>query len=243
MRIIPAIDILDGRVVRLRQGDYNAVTVYHEDPVAFATQLREQGIRELHVIDLGGAKLGKPCAEKELRAIAALGLELQVGGGIRSVESAKRYLDAGVMRLILSSAPIKDVELWAKLLCVCGPEQLMLSLDVAGARVRVNGWMEDSGLTLEEAINRVGADQLKQLIVTDTERDGVLAGVNSHLYAGLAARYPQIQLYAAGGIDGPSALQQLASAGLTGAIVGRAFYERPEWLHATSDDLAGELLC
>src|SRR5579872_7277274 len=174
MLVLPAIDLLDGKVVRLFQGDYEKQTAYHTNPVAVARAFAARGYPFLHLIDLGGAKAGSPQALKEIQAILSLGLLVQIGGGIRSFEQAFEYLSMGVKRIILGTAAITNPRLIDSLLQTFPADAVMVSLDVRKGKVAIRGWREDSSLSIEEAIEQLKG--VEQIIVTDIERDGTLQG-------------------------------------------------------------------
>ena len=222
IKLIPAIDILQGKVVRLLKGDYNKVTEYSEHPLNVARQFHHLGYKHLHVINLNGAKDGHSSIEEILKNIIDIGLSVQIGGGIRSIETAEKYITAGVDKLIVSTTVHLDQTFFKKLRETFGPDKIIVSLDVVGGYVAIEGWKKTLNITVKQAIERLNP---KNIIITDISRDGTLSGIDVMMYQDLASQYQEIKIQAAGGISSMEAIQQLEKAGIKGAIVGRAFYE------------------
>ncbi len=222
IKLIPAIDILQGKVVRLLKGDYNKVTEYSEHPLNVARQFHHLGYKHLHVINLNGAKDGHSSIEEILKNIIDIGLSVQIGGGIRSIETAEKYITAGVDKLIVSTAVLLDQTFFKKLRKTFGQDKIIVSLDVVGGYVAIEGWKKTLNITVKQAIERLNP---KNIIITDISRDGTLSGIDVMMYQDLASQYQEIKIQAAGGISSMEAIQQLEKAGIKGAIVGRAFYE------------------
>lgn len=229
MRIIPAIDILQGSVVRLYQGDYEAVSHYAKNPLQAALEIHEMGFKELHLIDLQGAKEGRPFIADLVGQISSLGLQVQVGGGIRTLETAQKYLASGAKRLITGTKALNDPLFLEEIIGKCRQESIMVSLDVKHGKVALNGWTETSNESPFAVIERLAALKLKHLIVTDVSKDGTLSGIDPELYRSIAHAYPELILYAAGGITTIENIHALEAAGVSGAIIGRAFYELPQF--------------
>ena len=222
MKILPAIDLLDNRVVRLLQGDYDKVTEYSKDPLSVAKEIRAMGFEDLHVVDLGGAKKGVPTAMESIRSFLDLGFELQVGGGIRSLETAEQYLGAGAQRVIVSTKALQNPSFFASLCRRYGSSRIMLSLDLRDGEIAVNGWQETMDRSLDSLLNEL---KVEELIVTDISRDGMLDGVHLDLYQNLIHDYPSIRITAAGGVSSMEVVRDLEGIGIHAAVVGRAFYE------------------
>lgn len=225
--VVPAIDLLDGRVVRLLRGRYEESTAYDRDPADAARRFADAGTPVLHVVDLDGAKEGAPVnlAAVERIAAAAPGATLQLGGGIRSLPHARAALAAGVDAVIVGSRAAVDPTWVGELVDALGAAGVIGSLDLRGEEIAVEGWTRkvEDGPTPREIVRAWSAAGLRRAVVTDTERDGTLTGVRS----GVAARFADrgLLLAAAGGVTGPDDLDRLAAAGLDAAIVGRALYE------------------
>lgn len=228
MIIFPAVDIQNGKAVRLRQGRADDSTVFSPDPVAAARHWQEQGARWLHVVDLDGAFDGLPRSRDLVRDIcAALDIPVQLGGGIRSEAIARAYLDAGVQRLIIGTLALEQPDAFAAL-CRTFPGRIGVSLDAEGGRLKTKGWVADAGLTVDDVLPRLTGDGAAFIIYTDIERDGMQTGVNVPALTHLAT-VSSVPVIAAGGVATLADVQALyplsKNARLEGAISGRALYE------------------
>lgn len=221
---IPAIDIIDYRVVRLRQGDYDKMTTYDVSPFELGRSIADQGFSHLHIIDLEGARRGKNSLLPQIRKFAELGLTLQVGGGIRTTEEALSLVEAGASRVIVSTGALNNPEFFPALMKAIGAHRTVLSLDVRNGTVATHGWFKDTGLTPLECLKKLPG--LLNLIVTDISRDGTLStDVNTSLYASISEAFQAIHLIAAGGISSIESIVKLEEAGCDACIVGKSFYE------------------
>lgn len=231
MKVIPAIDLRGGRCVRLLQGEFDAETRYHHDPVELALEYQSLGCTDLHVVDLDGARTGDPANLAIIRAIAAAtDMAVQVGGGIRDFERLARLLEDGVARVVLGSLAVNGPETVAGWLREAGPDRLVVALDVrldmAGVpRVTSHGWTRDSRLTLWQAVERFTEPPLRHVLCTDISRDGALSGPNLALYEEFTARFPDIALQASGGVRDMGDIDALARIGAAAAITGKALLE------------------
>lgn len=226
IEIIPAIDIIDGKCVRLSQGDYGQKTVYSTTPLEMARLYAEHGVKRLHLVDLDGAKASHPCNLTSLREIASEKLlAIEWGGGIKSREHLDEVFKAGADYAIIGSLAVKQPELMEEWLKEFGGEKIILGADLRDGKVSVNGWLEDSELTIDDIISRFIPFGLKEAIVTDISKDGMLAGPNVELYKGLQNRFPEITFTVSGGISGIDDIRSLNSLGLPRVIVGKAIYE------------------
>lgn len=229
MLIIPAIDLKDGHCVRLRQGRMDDATVFSEDPGAMARHWRDLGARRLHLVDLNGAFAGKPRNEPAIKAIVeALGDEvpIQLGGGIRDLETVERYLDDGITYVIIGSAAVRTPGFLHEA-CNAFPGHIMVGLDARDGKVAVDGWSKVTGHDVIDLARRFQDYGVEAVIYTDIGRDGMLSGVNVEATVALA-RELIIPVIASGGIqnlDDVKALCQAESEGILGAITGRALYE------------------
>ena len=228
MIIFPAVDIQDGKAVRLRQGRADDSTVFSPDPVAAARHWQEQGARWLHVVDLDGAFDGLPRSRDIVRDIcSALDIPVQLGGGIRSEQIAQAYLDAGVERLIIGTLALEQPEAFAAL-CRRFPGRIGVSLDAEAGRLKTKGWVADAGLSVDDVLPRLLGDGAAFIIYTDIERDGMQTGVNLPALTHLAEA-STVPVIAAGGVATLADVQALyplsRTARLQGAISGRALYE------------------
>lgn len=224
MKIFPAIDLIDGCAVRLQKGDYAQKTIYSAVPADVALQFKDAGAEFLHLVDLNGAKSGDTPNFQTVREIIRVsGLKTEIGGGVRSEETIKRYLDAGVRRVILGTAAVKDPEFLQKMVQTYG-EQIAVGVDMKDGFVAVQGWTELSGKTCDGFCAELSAVGVKTVICTDVSKDGMLGGANMELYRSLSERFP-MDFVASGGVSTLSDIAALRDMGLYGAIIGKAYYE------------------
>ncbi|MCC8465974.1 1-(5-phosphoribosyl)-5-[(5-phosphoribosylamino)methylideneamino]imidazole-4-carboxamide isomerase [Photorhabdus bodei] len=229
--IIPALDLIDGKVVRLHQGDYAQQRNYKHDPLSHFQQYEQQGAKRLHLVDLTGAK--DPSARQIpllRKLLAAVSIPVQVGGGIRTEEDVKTLLDAGASRIVIGSIAIKQPVLVTQWFKRYGAENIVLALDVrindAGMKqIAINGWRENSTVTLEQVIEQYLPCGLKYVLCTDISRDGTLIGSNIELYRAICQCYPQIAFQASGGIGTLNDIASLPASGVAGVIIGRALLD------------------
>jgi phosphoribosylformimino-5-aminoimidazole carboxamide ribotide isomerase len=244
MLIIPAIDLKDGHCVRLRQGLMEDATVFSEDPAAMAVRWVEQGARRLHLVDLNGAFAGKPKNEAAIREIVdtvGMDVPIQLGGGIRDLETIERYLDIGVTYIIIGTAAVK-VPGFLHEACDAFPGHIMVGLDAKGGKVAVDGWSKLTGHDVLDLARRFEGYGVEAIIYTDIGRDGMMSGVNIPATVELA-RELTVPVIASGGItnlDDVRALCAVQGEGITGAITGRAIYEGTLEF-APAQDLADQL--
>lgn len=239
--IYPAIDLKDGACVRLEQGDMGRATIFSEDPAAQATFFQSLGFRSLHLVDLNGAFAGEQVNGRAVNAILrATDLEVQLGGGIRDLASIESWLKAGVTRIVLGTAAVREPAL-VEAACKAFPGQIAVGIDARAGRVAVQGWAEATDLTAEDLAARFADAGVAAIIYTDIERDGIRAGVNVEATAGLA-RAIDIPVIASGGVGGLADIEALLrqrDAGIVGVIVGRALYDGALDAGAAMDLLAG----
>jgi len=231
VELIPAIDLLGGAVVRLHKGDYDAAKVYSDDPVAQARAFAAAGASRIHVVDLDGARSGEPAHLEVIQSIlGAVSVRVQVGGGIRTRESAERWLEAGAERVVLGTVAVKDPAL-TEALCKAHPGGVVVAIDARGDEVAVEGWREGTDRTVRELAEQVDAWGAAAILYTDIERDGTGHGPaverTAALQEGLRAT-----VIASGGIGGLLHLTQLYEAGVQAAVCGRALYEERFTLEA-----------
>lgn len=223
MLIYPAIDLYGGKAVRLYKGDYAQMTVYSEDPAAVAADFAAQGAGHLHLVDLEGAKTGEtPNLQVIERIIAATSLFTEVGGGIRSMEVIRRYLGAGVKRVILGTAAVTDGAFLQEAVDTFG-ESIAVGVDLKDGEVAIKGWTEVSGLRAEEFLEKLSRLGVKTVICTDISRDGAMMGTNHALYEQIHKRFG-MDLIASGGVSSMDDVRRLAKLGIYGAIIGKAYY-------------------
>ena len=223
--VIPAIDIIDGRCVRLSKGDYASEKVYGE-PLEMAKAFAGAGASRIHLVDLDGAKASSPANLRTLEKIAAEGsLKIEWGGGIKSPEALGQVFDAGANYAIVGSIAATSPELFNEWLKDFGPDRIILGADIKNGKIAVKGWLEESSTGICELIDGFLPYGLKQVICTDISRDGMLCGPALALYRELAARYPSLRFTVSGGISCAADIREVEAAGLPAVIVGKAYYE------------------
>jgi phosphoribosylformimino-5-aminoimidazole carboxamide ribotide isomerase len=231
MIVIPAIDLQDGKCVRLFQGDFSKTTEYSDDPAAIARQFAELNTSVLHVVDLDGARSGTQQNRSIITRIASeTRLAVQLGGGIRSRETLIQWFDAGVTRCVIGSLAVTEPDTVKSWLEEFNADKLVLALDVnidenGTPRLTTHGWTRPSGKSLFDCIDDYRAVGLRHVLCTDVSRDGAMAGPNFELYTDLLARYPNLQLQASGGVRNVGDLLELQRIGVAAAISGRALLE------------------
>ena len=225
MHVIPAIDLLDGQVVRLKKGSYDEVTVYNENPLSEAKKFAGAGFNHIHIVDLNGAREGKFVNLGHIKKIKqATGISIQTGGGIRSYADAQKLIDAGIDRLICSSMAVKNQTDWMNLLRD-HPDRMILGMDLKDGKVAYGGWEKTSDESIDSFLQPMISQGLQYVLCTDISRDGMLQGANVALYKSLQNEFPSLKFIASGGVASVDDLQQLTEAGLYGVVVGRAYYE------------------
>lgn len=228
MILLPAIDLIDGRCVRLRQGDFDTAETYSDDPVAALTAFVGEGATEVHIVDLDGARSGEPRQTAILRKMAgSTTAKLQVAGGLRTADQVGQLVDAGVARAVIGSLALTDPSGFAAILSQFGPDRITLALDVRmdgeTPVVATHGWARDSGRSLAEVLTDFPA--VRHLLVTDIARDGMLDGPNVDLMTQIAAAFPEVELQASGGVSQLGDLDCLRRSGALRAVVGKAIWE------------------
>lgn len=225
IQIIPAIDLIKGRCVRLTRGDYEQKKVYDGVPADVARRYADAGVRRIHLVDLDGAKAGEPCNLKVLESIAkVVDCELEWGGGIGDSKALERVFSAGATHAIVGSVAALEPELfekWQRLY----KGALILGADVRDGLIAVKGWVEQATVTVEELVQRFQPLGLKECIVTDISRDGMLQGPSTALYQRLQQTFPELSFTVSGGVSGMDDIRTLDAAGLKKVIVGKALYE------------------
>lgn len=227
IKIIPAIDIINGHCVRLSQGDYQRITDYSKSPAAMAENFEALGFKRLHVVDLDGARSGKVINIKALKEITSrTNLIVDFGGGIKSEEDLKNVFEAGASAVSIGSIAVSDpdiVSLWADSF---GAEKFIISADVRDNIVRTNGWTKNSGITLNQLISRYRNKNIRRILCTDISRDGMLCGSNIELYQTIMEQFPDCKLIASGGISSLEDIKKLDEAKIPAVVIGKAIYEQ-----------------
>ena len=223
MIILPAIDLLGRKAVRLLKGDYNQVTVYSDSPLEVAEKFKSLGATHIHMVDLDGAKYGTAPNMVIVAEVAEkTGLFIEIGGGIRSMETVKKYIDAGISRVILGTAAICDEDFLKEAVKAYG-EKIAVGADVKDGKIAVKGWLEQSDVTLDEFFLKMQDLGVKNIICTDISRDGAMRGTNLELYRELTAKY-SLDITASGGVSNIEDVKRLREMNLYGAIIGKAYY-------------------
>lgn len=229
MEIIPAIDLLNGSVVRLYKGDFGQVTEYDQDPVALARNYQAAGLSRLHAVDLDGARTGDPVNLPVIAALAATGLSVQAGGGIRTADRLEQLLSAGAERAVIGSVAVQSPDAVCRWINQFGAERVVLAFDVRiedGIPVpQTHGWTRGSDVTLWDLLDRYLATGARDVLCTDIARDGTLEGPNVSLYAECAERYPSVRFIASGGVSRAADLPALAATGMAGVVSGKALLD------------------
>ncbi|GAX06766.1 1-(5-phosphoribosyl)-5-[(5-phosphoribosylamino) methylideneamino] imidazole-4-carboxamide isomerase [Secundilactobacillus pentosiphilus] len=223
MEIIPAIDLRNQQSVRLYQGDFEQTTVISQDPLAQAKQIEAAGLKRLHLVDLDGAKSGRPVNRDLIKQICAeTGLKVEVGGGIRTLAQINGYLTSGVSRVILGSAALTDPKLVQEAVKQFGNDQIVVGIDGKDGKVAISGWLEESDVAMSTLMTSMIAVGVVNFVVTDITKDGTLSGPNVKLLGELQRAFPTTQVIASGGVTTVADLKRLADDGIQSAIVGRA---------------------
>lgn len=226
IEIIPAIDLIDGRCVRLTQGDYAIKNVYEQEPLDMAKMYADCGVRRLHVVDLDGAKAKEPCNLRVLERLAThTSLDIEWGGGIKSEDALRMAIDAGAARVICGSVAVDNRELFASWLQQFGSGRVILGADVRDGKVATHGWLKESQIGVEELVEDFLSSGLTQLICTDISKDGMLMGPNFDLYVALQQRFPAVDVTLSGGISSFADVERADELGIRAAIIGKAIYE------------------
>jgi len=231
MKIIPAIDLKDGKCVRLYKGDFDKSTEYSNDPVEMGRRFSALDVQDLHIVDLDGARSGEQKNHAIVEAIATeTGLDIQLGGGIRNQATVSKWLTCGVSRCVIGSMAINEVSAVAGWLAEFGSDRIVLALDVklnadGTPMLTTHGWTKDVGVSLWDCIDSYMGTGIKHVLCTDVSRDGAKAGPNVALYVETLRRYPELQLQASGGVRNIADLDELRSCGVPAAISGRALLD------------------
>ncbi len=226
MELIPAIDIIEGKCVRLTQGDYNAMTVYNENPLEVAKKFEDTGLTRLHLVDLDGAKAGAVKNWKVLESIAGkTSMIIDFGGGIKTAKDVDIVLECGAQWATVGSIAVKDEELFTLWIRHYGAEKFMLGADVKNEKIAVGGWLETTNIWVYDFIRKYTEKGLQHIFCTDVSKDGLLQGPSVELYKNIITEFPSLKFIASGGVSSMTDLEELSAIGCTGAIIGKAIYE------------------
>lgn len=223
MNIFPAIDLVDGKAVRLFKGDYSQMTVYNENPLEVARDFEKAGAKFIHLVDLEGAKSGEtPNIATVEKIVKNTNLFAEIGGGIRNLETVKKYIDIGIDRVILGTAAVNDEEFLKKAVEIWG-EKIAVGVDIKDGFVAIKGWLEKSQYAAFDFCKKMQDIGVKTLICTDISKDGAMQGTNHGLYRELSEKF-SMQITASGGVSSIEDIKKLRSLDLYGAIIGKAYY-------------------
>lgn len=226
MQIIPAIDIIEGKCVRLTQGDYAQKTIYNENPLEVALQFQDAGLERLHLVDLDGAKAGSVKNWKVLEQLTSkTKMVIDFGGGIKKEEDLQIVFDSGAAYATIGSLAVKEVSKFVSWLQVYGASKFLLGADVKDEKIAVGGWLETTDINILDFIEQYTAVGISQLFCTDVSKDGKLEGPSIALYQKIITQFPDLHFIASGGVSNLTDLVQLKEIGCKGAIVGKAIYE------------------
>lgn len=226
MLIIPAIDIIDGKAVRLTKGDYRQKKIYNDDPLEVAKMFEGAGVQRLHLVDLDGAKQKKIVNQKVLERIASnTDLIIDFGGGVQSDADIKLAFDSGATQVTGGSIAVKNPGLFEDWLNKYGADKIILGADVLNGKIAISGWQEDSSWELDAFLQKYIARSIKYVISTDVSKDGVLEGPAIDLYQEMSANFPDLEIIASGGVSSMDDIHELDKLSLHGVIVGKAIYE------------------
>ncbi|MFC3812977.1 1-(5-phosphoribosyl)-5-[(5-phosphoribosylamino)methylideneamino]imidazole-4-carboxamide isomerase [Lacihabitans lacunae] len=226
IQIIPAIDIIDGKCVRLTQGDYAQKKIYNESPLEVAKEFEAAGIQRLHLVDLDGAKQKKIVNHKVLEAIATqTNLSIDFGGGIQSDEAIKMAFEYGAKQVTGGSIAVKNPEMFMNWLETFGSEKIILGADAKNEKIAISGWEEDTDVSVFDFLEKYIAKGIKYTISTDVAKDGLLEGPSFDLYSQMQNKFPELHIIASGGVSVMADIEKLNDANIYGVIVGKAIYE------------------
>ena len=226
MEIIPAIDIIDGKCVRLTHGDYDRKKIYNEHPLEVAQAFEDAGLQRLHLVDLDGARAGTVRNWKVLETLAAkTALRMDFGGGIQSEKDLQIIFDSGAELATIGSMAVKQPEVFARWLINFGPEKFFLGADVRNEKITISGWTEQTTIWIYDFIEQYRALGIRQLFCTDVSKDGALEGPATELYQNITEKFPQLHFVASGGVRSIADVHALEEAGCGGVIIGKAIYE------------------
>lgn len=226
MFVIPAIDIIEGKCVRLTKGDYNQKKVYNEDPLEVAREFEDIGLTRLHLVDLDGARSGRIINHKVLEKLATrTALHIDFGGGLKSDEDLKIAFESGARQITGGTIAVKDPEVFLHWLALYGPDKIILGADARDEKIATHGWLETTELHLFDFLDNYSQKGITHAICTDISKDGMLKGSSVDLYASIRAQLPELKLIASGGVSSLKELEELRDMGCYGAIVGKAIYE------------------
>ena len=226
MNIIPAIDIINGKCVRLTKGDYAQQKIYNENPVEVAKQFADAGLRRLHIVDLDGAKAGSVINLAVLEKIAAaVNMVIDFGGGVKKITDVENIINAGASMVTIGSLAVKQPAVLEEWLLEFGADHFLFGADVLDEKIKISGWLEDGGINIFDFVGKLISLGVTNIFCTDIAKDGMMAGPSVDLYKKIIKQHPEIKLIASGGVSNIDDVIQLKEIGCKGAIIGKAIYE------------------
>lgn len=226
MTIIPAIDIINGKCVRLTKGDYTQQKIYNENPVEVAKQFADAGLKRLHIVDLDGAKAGKISNLAVLENVAtATNLVIDFGGGVKQIGDVEAVLNAGASMVTIGSLAVKHPELLEEWLMEFGADRFLIGADVLNGKIKIGGWLVDGGINIFDFVGKLISLGVINMFCTDISKDGMMEGPSVDLYKKIMQQHPEINLIASGGVSKIDDVVQLKNIGCAGVIIGKAIYE------------------
>ncbi len=226
IKIIPSIDIIDGKCVRLTQGKFEEKKIYDSDPVAVAKRFSDAGIERLHVVDLDGTKAGKVVNNHILkRIVTETKLKVDFGGGVKSDEDIQKVFESGALQVNIGTIAVKNPKLLLSWIQKYGPEKIILGADVLNGIVRINGWESPTEIKLFDFITNYQWHGIRYVLCTDIEKDGMMSGSSLDLYKAILAQFPDMRIIASGGVSSIEEIKQLDKIGCYGVVIGKAIYE------------------
>ena len=226
MTIIPAIDIINGKCVRLTNGDFAQQKIYNDDPVEVAKQFADAGLQRLHIVDLDGAKAGRIINLTVLENIAAAtNMVIDFGGGVKKITDVENILNAGASMVTIGSLAVKHPEMLEEWLMEFGADHFLIGADVLDEKIKIGGWLEDAGINIFDFVGKLISLGVTNIFCTDISKDGMMAGPSIDLYKKIMEQHPEINLIASGGVSSINDVLKLKEIGCTGAIIGKAIYE------------------
>lgn len=226
MKVIPAIDLLNGKVVRLQKGDYEKVTVYNDSPVEVAQEFADGGFQHIHIVDLDGARSGDfSNLSIVLKIVNKTGLSVQMGGGIRNIGQVRMLFEAGINKVVCSSMAVKNESDWIKALTKYGGSRCILGLDLKEGKMAYSGWLETMDEPVRDYLARMIEFGLEEVLCTDISRDGMLSGANTDLYKNMMHDFPDLNFIASGGVADSNDLLKLQQIDIHAVVVGRAYLD------------------
>ncbi len=226
IQLIPAIDLMDGKCVRLSKGDFNTKKVYSSDPVDVAMQFEDHGFKQLHLVDLEGAGEGRLKHLKVLEKIAArTGLLTDFGGGVKNISDVRSIFSAGAIKVCIGSMAVKMEEEFDKVLDHYGPAKILLAADAREEKLVISGWKENAGVSIFDYIERMIGKGISDILCTDVDKDGMLGGTSVDLYERILEKYSGLRLIASGGVSGIKDIEELDRSAVPAVVFGKSFYE------------------